>query len=379
MDLDFTMEQKMLKNSAEEFLAKECPYSHVKELEETEEGYSPKLWQKMTELGWLGVLFPEQYDGYGGQFMDLVIVQEAIGGALFPSPFFSTVIQCGLLILEGGTEKQKKDLLPQIANGKLIMALALYEADGSYLFEDMHMKAETDRDDYLLTGTKLFVMDANITDKLIVAARTGDGVLNLFLVDGSNPGLVISKMPTIGKDNNCEVVLKGVRVSKDNIIGTPENSEALLKRIILKASVAKAAEMVGGCKACIDMTANYAKQREQYSQPIGGFQVIQHYLANMLLEYDTCYNYLYRVAWMMDENGDFEADASALKACVNESYKFISERAIQIHGGIGTTREGDIGLFYRKAKAFEYICGDTEFHFENVIQELMKRDLAQPV
>ncbi|MBW2060530.1 MAG: acyl-CoA/acyl-ACP dehydrogenase [Deltaproteobacteria bacterium] len=373
MNLDFTSEHEMLKDAATRFLTKECPYARVKELEESQDGYSPELWQKTAELGWLGLLFPEEYGGYAGQFVDMVIIQEAIGRAVYPSPFFSTILQCGLTILEGGTEDQKKDLLPQIAEGSLIMALAQYEEDGSYYPQDINLKAEAQGDDYILSGTKLFVMDANVAHKLIVAAKTDNEEVTLFLVDANDPNVAISKMPTIGKDNNCEVIFNDVKVPKANIIGSPGNGKETLEKMNAKAAVAKAAEIVGGCKACIDITAEYAKQREQYGKPIGGFQVIQHYMANMLLEYDTTYNYLYRVACMIDEGEDFARDASALKACANEVYKFISERAAQIHGGIGTTREGDIGLFYRKAKSCEYMCGDTDFHYEEVFARLLEQ------
>ena len=138
-----------------------------------------------------------------------------------------------------------------------------------------------------------------------------------------------------------------------------------------KAIVAKCAEMLGGCKESIDMTAAYAKQRVQYATPIGAFQAIQHYMANMLLAYDTSSNYLYRVACMVDEGEDFGAEASSLKACVNENFKFVSERAVQIHGGIGTTREADIALFYRRAHPYKSMCGDTAYHYEKVAESLL--------
>ena len=358
---------------ASKFFVNECPYAKVKELEESQEGYDLDLWLKMAELGWQGLLFPEEYGGYDGQFLDMVILLEEMGKMVFPSPFFSTVIQCGLVIMEGGTEDQKQALIPRIAEGSLILALAQYEEDGSYNPLDFRMSAEVQGDQYVLNGTKLFVMDANVAHKLIVAAKTGDGEVSLFLVDANDPGITITKMPTIGKDNNCEVIFKDVKISKENVIGPLGRGAETLEKMNAKASVAKAAEMLGGCKSCIDITADYAKQREQYGKPIGGFQAIQHYMANMLTEYDTSQNYLYRTACMIDEGEDFVMDASALKACVNEAYKFISERAVQIHGGIGTTREGDIGLFYRKAKAFEYICGDTDLHYEKVLEHLLEQ------
>ncbi|MBW2622851.1 MAG: acyl-CoA/acyl-ACP dehydrogenase, partial [Deltaproteobacteria bacterium] len=264
MDLDFTSEQDMLRDSAAKFFANECPYDKVKEIEETAEGYAPELWRQVAELGWTGLLFPEEYGGYGGMFMDLVILLDEMGKAVFPSPFFSTIVQCGLIILEAGTEDQKKDLLAQISEGSLIMALAQYEEDVSFLPSSLSMTAKEDGDQFVLNGAKLFVMDANICGKLIVAARVGDQGLSFFVVDAKDPGLTITKMPTIGKDNSCEVIFKDVKVAREDILGTPGSAEEVLKVVNAKAAVAKSAEMVGGCRVSIDMTADYAKQREQY-------------------------------------------------------------------------------------------------------------------
>jgi acyl-CoA dehydrogenase len=373
MNLDFTSEQEMLRDAASKFFANECPYDRVKELEETEAGYSHELWQKMAELGWQGLIFPEEYGGFGATFMDLVILSLETGKALCPSPFFSTVIQCGLTLLEGGTEDQKKELLARVSGGDLIMALAQYEEDGSYHSSGVRMKAEVKGNRYLLNGTKLFVMDANICEKLIVVAKVEDGGPTLFVVEANDPGILITKMPTIGKDNLCEVIFKDVSVDGQQVIGSIGTGSEILQKMEAKAAVIKAAEMVGGCRACIDLTAEYAKQREQYGMPIGGFQIIQHYLANMLIRYDVSANYLYQVASMVEEGLDFVTEASALKASVNENYKFISERAVQIHGAIGTSREAAIALFYRKAKSCEYACGDSDYHYEKVIQNLLAR------
>lgn len=373
MNLDFTSEQEMLRDSASKFFANECPYDRVKALEETEAGYSPEIWQKMAELGWQGLIFPEEYGGFDAAFMDLIILSEEMGKAVCPSPFFSTVIQCGLTLLEGATEDQKKALLPRIAEGSLNMALAQYEAEGSYLPSGINMIAETRDGHYILNGTKLFVMDANLCEKFIVIARVDKAGPTLFLVEANDPGIGITKMSTIGKDNLCEVTFKDISVDREGVIGPIGKGWEILERMEAKAAVVKAAEMVGGCKACIDITAEYAKQREQYGMPIGGFQIIQHYMANMLIRYDVSANYLYQVAWMVDEGLDFATEASALKASVNETYKFISERAVQIHGAIGTSREADIALFYRKAKSYEYVCGDSDYHYEKVIQNLLAR------
>jgi alkylation response protein AidB-like acyl-CoA dehydrogenase len=159
-------------------------------------------------------------------------------------------------------------------------------------------------------------------------------------------------------------------VSADDIIGAPGRGWEILEKIAPRATVAKCAEMVGGCGESTEMTAAYAKKRVQYGSPIGAFQAIQHYMANMQLGYDTSLYYLHKVAWMIDEKMDCTREASALKAYVNEQYKFITDRAVQIQGGIGTTREFNIGLFYRRAKAFEYVMGDTNYHHEKIVQTL---------
>ncbi len=367
MNLDFSSEQDMLRKSVAEFLAKECPFDDVKELEDSEDGYSSKIWKKMAKLGWMELYFPEEYGGLGDPFVDMTIIMEEIGKKAFPSPFFSTVILCGLTLLEGGSEKQKKENLPKIASGKLIMGLAQYEEEASYLESGIQMPAKLSGDDYVLNGTKLFVSDANVADKLIVAARTDAGV-TLFMTDAKATGITCEKLSAIGKDNVCKVVFDNVKVSKDDVIGAPGEGWAILEKISQKAIVAKCAEMLGGAAESIEMTTIYAKQREQYSTPIGGFQAIQHYLADMKIAYDTSLYYLHKVAWMLDENIEAETQVSALKAQVNEKYKFITERAVQIHGGIGTTREFNIGLFYRRAKAFEYVLGDTDYHYEKIAQ-----------
>ncbi len=369
MDFDFTSEQDMLRKSVAEFLRKECPFDMVKEIEETEEGYSSKLWKKMAQLEWMSMCFPEEFGGFDDPFMDLLIIVEEMGKTAFPSPFFSTVILCGSAIIEGGSDKQQKALLTKIAKGKLIMALALYEEDGSYLASDIGMPAIVSGSDYVLNGTKMFVSDANISHKLIVAARTDEG-LSLFLVDAKDPGITVHKMPSIAMDNTCAVVFNDVKVAKDNIIGMPGQGEEILETVLNKATVAKCAEMLGACEELVNTSAEYARTRVQYGTPIGAQQAIQHYLADMKLAYDTNINYFYKIVWKIDQGLEFSQDASALKARLNEQYNFIADRAVQIHGGVGTTLEFNIGLFYRRAKACGLTLGNTEHHYEMVAQAL---------
>ena len=370
MNLDFTSEQDMLRKSVAEFLTKACPMEVVKEIEDSEEGYDPKLWKKMAELGWMELYYPEEYGGYGDPFLDVVIIMEEMGKAAFPSPYFSTVIQCGITILEGGSEEQKKAVLPKIANGKMIMAMAQYDESGSYDETGINMPAERSGENYILNGKKMFVMEANIADKIIVAARVKDAGVTLFLVDAKASGLTVNKMPTIGMDNCCEVIFKDVAVPEADLIGKPGEGWRILEKMFPRAIIAKSAEMSGGCKQTIDMTAKYAKQRVQYDKPIGGFQAIQHYMANMFLGYETCSNYLYEVCSYMEDGDDVSQKVHALKAKFNQQYKFITERGVQIHGGVGTTREFNMGVYYRKAAAAEYVLGDTNYHFHKLSETL---------
>lgn len=371
MDLDFTTEQNTFRESVSRFLTNECPFDKVRQLEESAQGYAPDLWPKMAELGWFGMSFPEAYGGFGGEFMYTVILQEEIGRACFPSPFFSTVIQCGLTILAGGTEEQKKDLLGKIFDGSLIMALAQYEEEASYLPTGIRMRAVAQGDRVVLNGTKMFVMDANIAHKLIVVARADPGI-TLFLVEAKAPGITCTKMPTIGMDNCCRVIFEDVGISQKEVLGQPGKGWEMLEKMAPKATVAKVAEMVGGCKGAIDITVRYAKEREQYGKPIGSYQAIQHFMANMALAYETGWSYLYKVASMIDADEDFTVEASVLKSAMDENAKFISERACHIHGGIGTAREADIGLFFRRAKAFSILMGDTDYHDNKVAEALLK-------
>jgi alkylation response protein AidB-like acyl-CoA dehydrogenase len=367
MNLDFTSEQDMLRDSAAKFLANEFDFEKLREIEDGEPGYSPEIWGQMAELGWLGLPFPEEAGGFGGTFMDLAIIQEEIGKALLPSPYFSTVVQCGTLILEAGSDEQKTALIEEIAGGALIMAYAQYEEEASFRETGINMAAAAAGDGYALTGKKFFVMDANIANKLIVAARVeGEGV-TLFLVDADASGISVEKLPTVGKDNTCVVTFDGVQAE---VLGAVGQGWDAIQIMNAKAGVARAAEMVGGCKVALTMSVEYAKERVQYGKPIGGNQALQHYMSNMLLATDTAGTFLYKVVSLIDDGDDFATEASVLKAAINENYKFVTERAVQIHGGIGTTREHNIGLYYRRAKAWETTCGDSEFHHDAIVDAL---------
>ena len=375
MDLDLTEEQEMLQTMARDFLTRECPKALVRELEEDEKGYSPALWRKMAELGWMGLVLPVEYDGMEMGFMDLIILLQEMGRNILPGPFFCTVVLGSLPILSAGTEEQKKEFLPKIASGKMILTMALTEPNGRYDAAGVETKAVAQGDSFVISGTKLFVENAHIADYMICVARTTEGAtpeegITLFLVNAKSPGIKVEGIPTMADDKLCEVVFENVSVPRNNMLGELDNGWSIVARTLEQATMAKCAEMVGGAEAALDMTLNYVKERVQYNRPIGSFQVIQHYCANMWTSVVTSRNILYKTAWKVGEGLPATGDVAAAKGWINQAYTFVTERAVQCHGAIGLTRDHDIGLYYRRAKAGELAFGDTDFQKEIVAQQM---------
>jgi alkylation response protein AidB-like acyl-CoA dehydrogenase len=375
MDLGLNEEQEMLKTSARDFLQKECPKQLVKQLDESDAGYSAELWRKMAELGWMGLIFPEKYGGSGGSFLDLTVLLEEMGYNILPGPFFSTVVLCGLTILASGTEEQKRELLPKIAKGEMIMALALTEPSASYDAASIKAKATAHNDDYIINGTKLFVLDANVADFILCVARTKEAKnpedgLTIFLVDAKSPGIKYTLLKTLARDKQCEIVLDNVTVPKKNILGKLNQGWPIVKDTLQRATAAKCAEMVGGAQAALEMTVKYAKERVQFNRPIGSFQAIQHYCANMVTDVDGARFITYKAAWELSEGLPATMDVAIAKAWTSEAYGRVTLLAHQIFGAIGFTMDHDIHLYYRRAKASEIIFGDGDFQRATVAQEL---------
>jgi alkylation response protein AidB-like acyl-CoA dehydrogenase len=375
MDLGLNEEQEMLRESARDFLQKECPKQLVRRLDESNEGYSPELWRKMAELGWMSLVFPEKYEGSERNFLDLAILLEEMGYNIVPGPFFSTVVLGGLTILTAGSEEQKTEFLPQIARGEMILTLALTEPSASYDAVSVKTKAVARNGGYVIKGTKLFVINANVANYILCAARTKetknpeDGI-TIFLVDAGSPGLECTLLKTLARDKQCEVVFDNVTVSEKSIVGKRDEGWPIVKDILQKAAVAKCAEMVGGAQAALDMTVNYAKERVQFGRPIGSFQAIQHYCANMAMDVGGSRFVTYKAAWKVSEGLPAALDAAIAKAWVSEAYGRVALLAHQIFGAIGFTMDHDIHLYYRQAKAAEMIFGGGDFHRAAVAREL---------
>ena len=375
MDFSFTEEQDMLRMSAKDFLAKECPKARVREMAKDKRGYDPQVWHRMAELGWMGLVLPEEYGGTGASFMDLVILIEEMGRNILPGPFFSTVALCALPLLEYGSSEQKTKFLPQIAKGEAMWTFGLAESSGKYEASEVKLRAMLKGTNYVLQGHKLFVTDAHVADYILVAGRTGEGEgpedgITLFIVDARGPNVKMEAIPTIGGDRQFKVSFDRAVVPKDSILGKIGNGWHIADFILQRAAVLKCAEMSGACQAVLDMTSSYAKERIQFDRPIGSFQAIQHKLADMLIDVEAVQYLLYQAAWGVSVSLPSLWQISAAKAKANEAYQRICIEAIAAHGAIGYTMDHDIGLYYRRVKAAQFAAGDTDLHREVIAAEL---------
>ncbi len=374
MDLRFTEAQEILKKAARDFLTTECPKTLVRELEKSEKGYSPELWKKMAELGWMGLVIPEAYEGIGYTFQDLTVLLEEVGRNIVPGPLINTVIS-SFAIIEAGTEEQKKEFLPKISSGDLILTLALLEAEGTFDATGVSVKATPKGDDFVINGTKLFVEMAHIANYMVCVTRTKDGAppdkgITLFLVDAKSNGIHSEVIPTIGADKLCEVRFENVTVPKKNMLGKLDAGWPIVEMLLRKGSIAKCAESIGAMQTCIDMTVAYSKERVQYERPIGAFQALQHLMANMWMSMQSGRYLVYQAAWKESEGQPAAKDASLAKAYINEVYKDVAQWAIRLHGGIATSYDHDIPLYYRRSKAADTVFGNTDYHRELVAQQI---------
>jgi alkylation response protein AidB-like acyl-CoA dehydrogenase len=375
MDFSFTEEQEMLRISARDFLAKECPKAKVKEMDKDERGYDPQMWLSMAELGWTGLIFPEEYGGMAATFMDLVILMEEMGRNILPGPYFSTIALCALPLLKYGDSDQKTKFLRQIAKGEAVWTFALTEASGKYKASEVKLRALPEGTNYVLQGYKLFVTDAHVADYILVVSRTGEGNspeqgITLFIVDAKGPNVKMEAIPTIGGDRQFKISFDSVVVPQDNILGQMDNGWDIVDFILQRAAVLKCAEISGACQAVLDITNSYAKDRIQFDRPIGSFQAVQHKLADMLIDVEAVQYLLYQAAWGISIDSLSPWQISAAKVKANEVYQRICIEAIAAHGAIGYTMDHDIGLYYRRVKAAEFAAGDTDLHREVIAIEL---------
>jgi alkylation response protein AidB-like acyl-CoA dehydrogenase len=372
MDFGFSEEQEMLRKSARDFLAKECPTTYVRQMMDDDIGHSEDVWRKMAELGWMGLIFPESVGGAALDMVDLAIVLEEMGRVVMPGPFFSTVVLGGITIAEAGSEEQKRRYLASIAAGEIKATVAALEPSGRYDADGIEATATGDSGGYLLAGTKLFVPDAHVADLVIVAARKegtkGAEGISLFAVETPKEGVTVTTLATMDQTRKlCEVKLDNVRVGPEALVGNAGDGWKTLERVTDRAKVALCAEMCGGAERVLEMCVEYAKVRVQFDRPIGSFQAIQHKCANMLLLVESSKSATYYAAWAVANDVPEAPLAAAMaKSYTSDAYRVVAGEGIQIHGGIGFTWEHDMHLFFKRAKSSEFTFGDATFNRERV-------------
>lgn len=372
MDLDFSEEQQLLRRTAREFMKRHFPKTVVRELEEDPTGFRADIWKQVADLGWIGWIIPQEYGGVGGNVLDLVVLCEEMGRAIFYAPFVSTVVAASV-ILDIGSEEQKRELLPRISKGGIIISLALTDEGSIYEQTGINLKAVENSGKYVLNGTSIFVRDAKVADYFLCAARTAsepsskDGV-TLFLVDAKSPGISVTPLATMAGDKQSEIIFENVPT--DNIVGEPGKGFKAVQKAIELAAVAKSAEMIGGCDEVLDITSEYAKTRVQFDRPIGSFQAIQHYLADLSTEIAGAKTLMYKAAWTLNEGLPAAKIVAMAKAFAGDTYRHATAVGQQIFGGIGYIVDSDIQLYFRRAKTAQLLTGTSEQWEEVVAQEL---------
>jgi len=369
MALVLSEEQTMLKDMAKDFFAEQVPVTNFRKLrdDEDENGYDKEVWQQIVELGFAGILIPEEQGGTGFGPMGLGIVMKEAGRTLAATPLYATAVLGAGLVLKAGSEAQKAELLPKIAGGELLMALALEER-AHHNPAAITMSATKDGGDYVLNGEKTFVLDGHIADKLIVVARSGGAAgdtqgLSMFLVDADAAGVSIRRTIMVDHRNSANVKLDNVKVSADALLGGEGGAFADLEPVLDLGRICMAAEMLGGAETVFDTTLDYLKERKQFGKIIGTFQALQHRAAEMFCEIEICQSVLLDALSALDERrNDIPQLASLAKARIGDAARLITNEGVQLHGGIGMTDAVDIGLFIKRAPVQAHIFGDSGYH-----------------
>jgi alkylation response protein AidB-like acyl-CoA dehydrogenase len=377
MDFGFSEEQEMLRASARKLLEAECPPALVRAAMKSPTADVPALWRKIAELGWLGVLVPEEHGGLGGSFLDLTVILEETGKALLPGPFFATAILGTVAIREAGSPEQQQRIFPAVTRGDLRLTLAVGEVDGRTDAAAIAVAARPQAAGYVLSGEQPFVMDAHVADTIVVAARTdgsGKEGATLFLVDARAPGVEIAALETVDMTRRlCTVRLHDVPVEAADVLGAPGAGWPIVRRVLDHALTAIAVELVGTGQRALDMSVAYAKERVQFGRPIGSFQAVKHTCVDMMVAVETARSLAYYAAWAVGEDAPEARDAAAMaKAYCSDMGKTVTSEAIQVHGGIGFTWEHDLHLYHRRALASEAAFGAAPVHREAVAQAIVR-------
>tara|TARA_B110000003_G_scaffold255217_1_gene271813 strand:+ start:1255 stop:2382 length:1128 start_codon:yes stop_codon:yes gene_type:complete len=370
MDFTFNEEQTLIQDQVDQFIQKEYDWETRQSLSNSDLGFGDNNWQKFAELGWLGISTSEECGGFGGSAIESMLIMEAFGKGLVVEPFLETIIMCGGLLDEHGTDQQKSSILESAIEGKMHLAMAYAEPQSRFNLSDVVTEAKEEGDSFVLNGYKSVVMNGPSANKLIVSARTSGAQLDengitLFLIDGDAEGLNKTNYKTVDGRRASDLTIENVKVTKDNIIGQINDGFTLLDSSIDRAILAISAEAVGAMEVLYKTTVEYTKTREQFGTSIGKFQVLQHRMVDMFMEYEQCKSLLY-MATMKQEEGSIDSKKaiSGLKYQVGKAGKFIGQQAVQLHGGMGVTDELNVGHYFKRLTTIGTIFGNTDYHLK---------------
>ncbi len=367
MDLSLNETQLMLRKTVEDFIARDANRDKLIELQQTPRGYSDEIWRAASELGWVGMMIPEQYGGGGSDFSTTAAVYEALGSGPVPGPMFTSGILCGQIILQAGSEEQKKQYLPSIAAGDIVVAFAMTEPDYQWGPAGVRLRPTESGDQYVLNGTKLFVYDGHVADWVITAIRTGDGVddISLLMVDAKASGVTRRKLDGF-TTSESEVTFNNVKVPKANLLGKVNGSKAALDRALMYATPILCAYEVGGAQAVCDMAVQYSRDRVQFGRPIGRFQFVQNHIVQLVNHLDAARWTTNEVLWKLDTGQDARVGVHLAKTLASEGYRKACDYSHEVHAGTGIMRSYGLTLYTRQSRSLYAALGDPRYHRKQI-------------
>jgi alkylation response protein AidB-like acyl-CoA dehydrogenase len=369
LDLDFSPEQEMLRESLRGLLADACPLQTVRALEDDPTGFPPELWAQLGKLDLIGLLLPEEYGGSGMSLVEGVVLYEELGRSLAPTPHFVSAVLGGGVLAAAGSDDQRAALLPGIVSGETILTVAWLEPGGGFGPAGVRMAGSPgEGGGYRLSGTKRHVAFAAAATHLVVLARTGEGRedVDLFLVPADAPGVTLSQRHTIGSDAQYDVVFDAVAVDDAARIGGAGTGWGTWDAAMHDGIILLAAQAMGGARQALDITVQYAKDRHQFDKPLGAFQALAHYLADAQTTVDGGATLVHQAAWARSVGRSVATLAPMAKLFACQTYRDVTAMAQQVFGGIGFTLEFDIQLYFRRAKQLQISWWDTRYLEEMV-------------
>jgi alkylation response protein AidB-like acyl-CoA dehydrogenase len=370
MDFSYTEEQTLLRNSVSKYISDNYKYESWRKFTRDELGRDPAQWKQFAELGLLAAPLPEAHGGLGGGAIETLIVMEEFGRALVVEPFVPTVVIGAGLLARAGSEELKSEWLNKIAGGETIFSFAFAESQGRYNLADLKTTAKKQGSAFLLNGHKAVAIAGPWADQLIVTARTAGSQreargVTVFLVDKKSKGISTRDYPTVDGHRASEITFENVEVPASRVIGAVDEGLAQIERAADAAIAATCAEACGAMKVLVDSTVEYSKQRKQFGVPIGKFQVLQHRMVDMFMNYEQAISITLMVTLKLDEpDAERAKAASAAKAHIGKTSRFVGQQAIQIHGGMGMTDELNIGHYFKRLTVIDALYGSTDHHLK---------------